>query len=176
MSEATDGVPSTVPQGTYEVPSHETGTKAPKCASFSDSSSTKLALRSEAKGLPLSADSGAYAASAPKGISKAFSRKFRAKALSRANHLHSNIAGKAPQRASLPSSSSPKLALRSGAKGSSLSVDNGAYAASAPKDIPKVLAAKLGLKHYLVLITSAVMKRTGRHSMRNPTEPLRWIV
>ena len=90
--------------------------------------------------MSLSADSGAYAASAPKGISKAFSRKFRAKALSRANNLRSNIADKAPQRASLPSSSSTKLALRSGAKGSSLSVDSGAYAASAPKDIPKVLS------------------------------------
>ena len=79
MSEATDGVPNTVPQGTHDVRNREVGTKAPQCA--------KLALCSEAKGLPLSADSGAYVASAPKGISKAFSRKFRAKALSRANQL-----------------------------------------------------------------------------------------
>ena len=93
-----------------------------------------------AKGLPLSADSGAYAASASKGISKAFSRKLRTKALSKANHLCSNIADKAPQRASLPSSSSAKLALRSRAKGSSLSVDSGAYAASAPMGAPKVLS------------------------------------
>ena len=82
MSEATD----TVPQGTHGVHSREVGTKASQCA--------KLALCSEAKGLPLSADSGAYAAAAPKGISKAFSRKLRAKALSRANHLRSNIADK----------------------------------------------------------------------------------
>jgi len=76
----------------------------------------------------------------PKGVSKAFSHEFRAKALSKANHLRSNIADKAPQRTSLPSSSSAKLALYSGAKGLSLSVDSGAYAASAPKDIPKVLS------------------------------------
>ena len=88
----------------------------------------------------LSADSGAYAASAPKGVSKAFSRKFRAKALPKANHLRNNITDEAPQRASLPSSSSAKLALCSRAKGSSLSVDSGAYAASTPKDIPKVLS------------------------------------
>ena len=99
-----------------------------------------------AKGLSLSADSGAYVASAPKGISKAFSRKFRAKALSKANHLRSNIADKAPQRASLPSLSSNKLALCSGAKGLSLSVDSGAYAASAPKDIPKVLRREVRAK------------------------------
>ena len=79
MSEATDGVPSTVPQGTLEVRSREAGTKAPQCASFPSSSSGRLALRSDAKGLPLSADSGAYVASAPKGISKSFSCKFRAK-------------------------------------------------------------------------------------------------
>ena len=82
MSETTD----TVPQRTHHVRSREVGTKAPQCA--------KLTLCSEAKGLPLSADSGAYAASAPKGISKAFSRKVRAKALSKANHLRSNIAKK----------------------------------------------------------------------------------
>jgi len=134
MSKATN----TVPQGTDDVHTREVGTKAPQCA--------KLALCSEAKGLPLSTDSGAYAASAPKGISKAFSRKFRAKALSRANHLRSNIADKAPQCASLPSSSSAKLALRSGAKGSSLSVDSGAYAASAPKDIPKGLSREVRVK------------------------------
>ena len=68
MSEATDGVPNTVPQGTHDVRIREAGTKAPQCASFSGSSSTKLALHSEAKGLSLSADSGTYAASSPKGI------------------------------------------------------------------------------------------------------------
>ena len=57
-----------------------------------------------------------------------------------------NIADKAPQCASLPSSSSTKLALRSGAKGSSLSIDSGAYAASAPKDIPKVLSREARAK------------------------------
>ena len=48
MSKATD----TVPQGMHDVHSGEVGTKAPQCASFPNSSSTKLALRSEAKGLP----------------------------------------------------------------------------------------------------------------------------
>ena len=86
--------------------------------------------------MSLSADSGAYAASAPKDVSKAFSRK----ALSKANRLRSNIAKKAPQRASLPSPSSTMLALCSGAKGLSLSIDSGAYAASTPKDISKVLS------------------------------------
>ena len=61
MSEATD----IVPQGTHDVCSREAGSKASQYASFPSSSSTKLVLRSEAKGLPLSADSGAYTASAP---------------------------------------------------------------------------------------------------------------
>ena len=126
MREATD----TVPQGTHDVHSREAGTKAPQCASFPSSSSTKLALRSKVKGLFLSADSGAYVVLAPKSVSKAFSREFRAKVLSKANHLRSNIADKAPQRASLPSSSSAKLALHRRAKGSSLSADSSAYVAS----------------------------------------------
>ena len=105
MSEAT------VPQGTHHVHSREAGTKAPQRASFPSPSSTKLALRSGAKGLSLSADIGAHAASAPKGISKAFSREFRAKTLSKANRLHSSIADKAPQRAPLPNSSSEAHAL-----------------------------------------------------------------
>ena len=96
--------------------------------------------------MPLSADSGAYAASAPKGVFKAFSREFRAKALSKANHFRNNITKKAPQRALLPSPSSAKLKLCSGAKGSSLSVDSGAYASSAPKDIPKVLSREVRAK------------------------------
>ena len=78
MSKAND----TVSQGTHGVHSCEVGTKAPRC--------TKLTLCSEAKGLPLSADSGTYVASAPKGISKAFSREARAKAQLRANHLGSD--------------------------------------------------------------------------------------
>ena len=90
--------------------------------------------------MSLSVDSIAYAASAPKGVSKAFSLEPRAKALSKANRLRSSIADKAPQRASLPSSSSAKLALCNGAKGSSLNIDSIAYATSAPKDTPKVLS------------------------------------
>ena len=83
MSEAT------VPQGTHDVHSREAETNAPQCASFPGSSSTKLALRSRAKRSSLSVDSGAYAASAPKGVPKVLSRKdrARAKALSSASHL-----------------------------------------------------------------------------------------
>ena len=90
MSEAT------VPQGTHEVLSREAGTKAPQRASFPSSSTIKLAPRSGAKGLSLSADSDAHAASAPKDVPKAFSRRSRSKALSKANRLRSSIADKAP--------------------------------------------------------------------------------
>jgi len=90
--------------------------------------------------LSLSADSVAHVASAPKGVSKAFSRELRAKALSKADRLCNSIADKAPQRAPLPGSSSAKLAPRSGAKGLSLSVDSVAYAASTSKGTPKVLS------------------------------------
>jgi len=90
--------------------------------------------------LSLSADSVAYAALAPKGASKAFSRELRAKALTKANRLRSGIADKAPQRASFSSSSSAKLTLRSGAKGLSLSVDSVAYVASTSKGTPKVFS------------------------------------
>ena len=58
---------ATVPQRKHDVHSRKAGTKAPQRTSFPSSSSTKLALYSEAKGLPLSANSGAYAASAPNG-------------------------------------------------------------------------------------------------------------
>ena len=82
MSEAT------VPQGTHDVHSREAGTKAPQRASLPSSSSTKLALRSGAKGSSLSVDSGAYAASTPKDIPKALSREARAEALFSANPLY----------------------------------------------------------------------------------------
>ena len=75
MSEAT------VLQGTHDVHSREAETKAPQCASFLGSSSAKLALRSGAKGLSLSVDSGAYAASAPKDIPKVLSREARVETL-----------------------------------------------------------------------------------------------
>ena len=74
------------------------------------------------------------------------SRQTGTKAPSSANRLRSKEADKAPKCAPLPSSSSTKLALRSGAKGSSLSVDSCAYAASAPKDIPKVLSREVRTK------------------------------
>ena len=117
MSEAT------VPQRMHDVRSN-IADKAPQRASFPSSSSAKLALCGGAKGLSLSADSIAYAASAPEGVSKAFSCELKAKALSKANRLRSSIADKAPQRAPLSGSSSTELALHSGAKGLSLSVDS----------------------------------------------------
>ena len=80
---------------------------------------------------------------------------------------------KAPQRASFLSPSSIKLALCSGAKGLSLSAD---MQLQRPWAFPKLLAAKLELKHYSVLIPSAVIKGAGHRPMRNPTEPLRSIV
>ena len=126
--------------------------------------------------MSLSADSVAYAASAPKGVSKSFSCELRAKALSKANCLRSSIADKAPLRALLPSLSSAKLALCSGAKVLSLSVDSGAYAASTPKDIPKVLSREARAEALFRLIPSVVIKGAGHRPMRNPTEPLRWIV
>ena len=94
----------------------------------------------------------------------------QSRAPSGANLLRNKEADKAPQCAPLPGSSSTKFALHSGAKGSSLSVDSGAYD---PRTFPKFLAAKLELKHYFMLITSAVIKRTGHRPMHNPTEPLR---
>jgi len=74
MSEVTDDMANTklVPQGTRGVPRRQTGTKAPRSANH---------LRSRAKGSFLSVDSGAYAASASKGIPKVFNREARAKAL-----------------------------------------------------------------------------------------------
>ena len=79
MSEAT------VPQRTHDVHSCEAGTKAPQHASFPSSSTIKLAPHSGAKGLSLSADSVAHAASAPKGVSKILSREARTEALLCAN-------------------------------------------------------------------------------------------
>ena len=93
--------------------------------------------------MSLSADSVAHTASAPKGVSKASTCELKAKALSKANRLRSCIADKTSQCAPLSSSSSTELALHSGAKGLSLSVDSVAYAASAPKGIPKDLTREV---------------------------------
>ena len=80
------------------------------------------------------------------GTRRVPSRQTGTKAPSSANHLRNKVANKAPQRVSLPDSSSVKFALRSGAKGSSLGVDSGAYAASAPKGAPKVLSREVRAK------------------------------
>jgi len=117
-SEATDGLASTalVPQGMRGVPSRQVGTKAPssanhlrnkvankapQCASLPSSSSVKFALCSRAKGSSLGADSDAYAASAPKGTPKVFSREARTKALSSANHLYGDQKNEASSCVSL---------------------------------------------------------------------------
>ena len=80
MSEAT------VPQRMHDV-RNSIADKAPQRASLSSSSSAKLALCGGAKGLSLSADSVAYAASTSKGIPKALNRDARAEALFSANPL-----------------------------------------------------------------------------------------
>ena len=103
-------------------------------------------------------------------------REVRTKLLCKANRLHSSTADKAPQHASLSSPSSAKHIPCGKAKGLSLIADSVAYAASAPKGSSKVLTAKLGLKHYSVLIPSVVIKGAGHRPMRDPKEPLRWII
>ena len=65
------------------------------------------------------------------------------------------------------------FARHSKAKGLSLGVGSGAYAASAPKDIPKVLSRKARAKALFSANYLAVMKRTGHRPIRNPTQPLR---
>ena len=64
-----------------------TADKAPQRAPPSGSSSAKLLPCGGAKGLSLSTDSVAYAASAPKGVSKVLSRAARAEAPCSANPL-----------------------------------------------------------------------------------------
>ena len=80
-------------------------------------------------------------------------------ALSSASQLCNKAVNKAPQCASLSKASSVKFASRSEAMGSSLGTDSGAYTV---RVLPKLSAAKLELKHYLVPIASVVRKRT-RH-------------
>jgi len=82
----------------------------------------------------------------PQGTRGVLSRQAGAKAPSSANHLCSKVANKAPQRASLPNSSSVKFALRGGAKGLSLGADSGAYAASAPMGALEVLSREVRTK------------------------------
>ena len=95
----------------------------------------------------------------------------------RTRDIHSREAQvKAPQRAPPSGSSSAKFALCGGVKGSSLSIDNVAYAASVPKALPRFLAAKLELRHYSVLIPSAGIKGAGHRPTRDPKKLLRCIV
>jgi len=103
-SEVTESMAATapVPQSARGVPSRQAeakaprnanhlrsklANKAPQRASLPDSSRVKFALRGGAKGLSLGADSGAYAALAPKGDPEVLSREARTKALSSTNHL-----------------------------------------------------------------------------------------
>ena len=92
------------------------------------------------------ADDIASTAPVPQSTREVPVRQARTKAPSSANRHHSKVANKALQHASLPYSSSLKFALRSGAKGSSLGADSGAYVASAPKGAPKVLSREARAK------------------------------
>ena len=89
-------------------------------------SNAKFAPRSEVKGASLSADSVAYATSAPKGASKVPNRETRTKALDSAKYLRRNAKNKALLHAipscaksevtttSLPKPSGAKFALSNG--------------------------------------------------------------
>ena len=86
-------------------------------------SSAKSAPLSEVKGVSLSADGIAYAASTLKGTNKIPSREAESKALCSANYLHRNAKNKAPIHAksevtttSLPKPFGAKVALAGGAK------------------------------------------------------------
>ena len=65
-------------------------------------SSIKFALCSGAEGSSLGADSGAYAASAPKGAPKVPNREARTRALSSANHLCGDEKNEASSYVSFP--------------------------------------------------------------------------
>jgi len=116
---------------TTTIPSPNTGAVTPRA---------NLVLPSEVT------DSTAGTAPVPQGTRGVPSCQAGAKAPSSANHLRSKVTNKAPQRASLPSSSSIKFALRDGAKGLSLGADSGAYAASALKGAPEVLSREARAK------------------------------
>ena len=109
-----------------------------------------LALTSEAT------DSLASTAPVPRGTRGVPSRQAGTKAPSSANHLREKATIKASQHVS-----SVKFALRSGTKGLSLGADSSEL--QRLRVLPKFLAAKLELKHYLVPITSTVMRRTRHH-------------
>ena len=106
-SEVTDGLANTasIPQGTSEVLSRKTGTKAlssashlrykgankaPQRALLSKSANAKSVLQSGARGSSLGADSGTYAASAPNGATRVLSREVRTKILCNADCLYDN--------------------------------------------------------------------------------------
>ena len=86
--------------------------KVPQHASLPDSSSVKFTLRSGDKGLSLGADSGAYAASAPKDAPNVLSREARAKELSSANHLCGDEKNKASSCVLLLKLASKKVVSR----------------------------------------------------------------
>ena len=70
----------------------------------------KSALRSGVKGSSKGSDSGAYAASTPKGATRILSREAGTKALCSANCLCGNAKNEASSRASLPKPSGAKSA------------------------------------------------------------------
>jgi len=95
---------------------------------------------------PRSHDGMMNTAPVPQGTRRIPSRQAETEAPSSANHLRNKVANKGPRRASRPESLSVKSPLRSGAKGSSLGADSGAYAASAPKGATKVLSREARTK------------------------------
>ena len=84
--------------------------KAPRRVSRPESSSVKFLLRSGAKGSSMGAESGIYAASALKGVTKVLSCEARTKALSSANHLFGDEKNEASSRASLSKPADAKSA------------------------------------------------------------------
>ena len=100
------------------------------------------------------------------------SRKARTKAPSGANLPRSKVADKAPQRA-LPLAPQALSSLFAAELRDCPQVLIAVLMQlQHSRAFPKFLTAKLEVKHYLVITTSAMMKRTRRHPMRNPTQPL----
>jgi len=142
---------------TPTTPSPNSGTITPRA---------NLILMSEAT------DGVSNTAPVPQDTSGVPSRKARTKAPSGANLLRSKVADKAPQRASPPAPQALSSLFAAELRDCPQVLIAVLMQLQHPRAFSKFLAAKVELKHYLVLTTSAVMKRTRRRPMRNPTQPL----
>ena len=96
------------------------------------------------------------------------SRQAGAKAPNSANHLREKVANKAPQRALLPGSSSVKFTLVVELRDYPWVLIAVLMQLQRLRVLPKFLAAKLELKHYLVSITSMVMRGTMHQPVSFP--------